>query len=158
MKKVFLFFASLVILLSFHLGSASASTVLESTVDELVGTKYKYGGVSPETGFDCSGFTMFVFAKFGFELAHQSKAQNKEGYWIAKEDLRQGDLVFFNTDGSGISHVGIYLGNDEFVHSATDKGIVKNKLSEKYYVKTYVSARRFLTDDTYNQLTAEVSK
>jgi murein DD-endopeptidase / murein LD-carboxypeptidase len=158
LKKVSLLFVSLVMLLCFQLGSASAETVLEHTVDELMGTKYKYGGVSPETGFDCSGFTKYVFSKFGFNLTHQSKAQNKEGYWIPKEDLRQGDLVFFNTDGSGISHVGIYLGDGEFVHSATDKGIVKNKLSEKYYVKTYVSARRILWDDIYNQLTAEASK
>lgn len=142
-------------LLCFQLGSASAETVLEHTVDELVGTKYKYAGMSPETGFDCSGFTKYVFAKFGYELTHQSKAQNKEGYWIPKEDLRQGDLVFFNTDGSGISHVGIYLGDGVFIHSATDKGIVKNNLSEKYYVKTYVSARRILWDDLYNQLTAD---
>jgi cell wall-associated NlpC family hydrolase len=144
-------------LFCFQLGSASAETVLESTVDELAGTKYRYGGVSPTTGFDCSGFTMFVFDKFGIELTHQSKAQNKEGYWVAKEDLRAGDLVFFNTDGVGISHVGIYLGDDVFVHSATNKGVVKNKLSESYYAKRYVSARRVMWDDLYDQLNAQVA-
>ncbi len=145
-------------LLTFQLGSASAETVLEQTVDSLAGTKYRYGGVSPERGFDCSGFTMYVFNMFGIELPHQSKAQNKEGYWIPKEELRAGDLVFFNTDGSGISHVGIYLGDGEFVHSATDKGVVRNRLNESYYAKRYVSARRILWDDLYDQLNAQVQQ
>lgn len=158
MKKLLLLFASVTMLFCFQLGSASAETVLESTVDELAGTKYRYGGVSPTTGFDCSGFTMFVFNKFGIELDHQSKAQNNEGFWIPKEDLRAGDLVFFNTDGKGISHVGIYLGNDVFVHSASNKGVVKNTLSESYYAKRYVSARRVLWDDLYDQLNAQVAQ
>lgn len=146
----------MVALFCFNASAAFAETVLDKTVNELIGTKYKYAGTTP-SGFDCSGFTMYVFNEFGIELDHQSKAQAQEGYWIDKSDLRPGDLVFFNTDGKGISHVGIYLGNDEFVHSATDDGVVKNKLSESYYKKRYVTARRVIWDDLYNQLMAEAN-
>lgn len=155
MKKVVALLFSLVLFLSVALGSVSASeSTLDSTVDELVGTPYRDAGTTTR-GFDCSGFTSYVFNKFGIDLPHSSAAQNKEGYWIDKSDLRKGDLVFFDTGGKGISHVGIYLGNGEFIHSASNEGIVKNKLSESYYAKRYVSARRVLWDDIYNQLTAE---
>jgi lipoprotein Spr len=127
---------------------------MDKAVDELVGTPYRWAGTTTK-GFDCSGFTSYLFDEFGIDLPHSSKSQNSEGYWVDKSDLRKGDLVFFNTDGSGISHVGMYLGNGEFVHSATNQGVVKNKLSESYYAKRYVSARRVLWDDIYNQLTAE---
>jgi cell wall-associated NlpC family hydrolase len=140
--------------LSTAVGSAFAQSELNKAVDDLIGVPYKYAGTT-ESGFDCSGFTAYLFAKFNLELPHSSKAQNQEGYWIEKSDLRPGDLVFFNTDGKGVSHVGIYLGDDEFVHSASNKGVVKNKLSENYYKTRYVSARRILWDDIYNQLTAE---
>lgn len=127
---------------------------MDNAVEDLVGTPYKWAGTTTK-GFDCSGFTSYLFDEFGIDLPHSSKSQNSEGYWVDKKDLRKGDLVFFNTDGSGISHVGMYLGDGEFVHSATNQGVVKNKLSESYYAKRYVSARRVLWDDIYNQLTAE---
>jgi lipoprotein Spr len=155
LKKVVALLFSLVLFLSVALGSVSASeSTLDSTVDELIGTPYRDAGTTTR-GFDCSGFTSYVFNKFGIDLPHSSAAQNKEGYWIDKSDLRKGDLVFFDTGGKGVSHVGIYLGNGEFIHSASNEGIVKNKLSESYYAKRYVSARRVLWDDIYNQLTAE---
>ncbi len=154
MKKVVVLVLSLVLFLGIEVGSAFAETPLNSTVDSLEGAPYKWAGTT-EKGFDCSGFTAYVFAKFGIDLPHSSKSQNKEGYWIPKEDLRPGDLVFFNTDGKGVSHVGIYLGEGEFIHSATNKGVMKNQMSEAYYENRYVSARRVLWDDIYNQLTAE---
>jgi murein DD-endopeptidase / murein LD-carboxypeptidase len=155
LKKVVALFFSLVLFLSVALGSVSASeSTLDSTVDGLLGIPYRDAGTTTR-GFDCSGFTAYVFNQFGIDLPHSSVAQNKEGYWIDKSDLRKGDLVFFNTGGKGISHVGIYLGDGEFIHSASNEGIVKNKLSQSYYAKRYVSARRVLWDDIYNQLTAE---
>jgi lipoprotein Spr len=154
LKKVVVLVLSLVLFLSLEVGSAFAQTPLNETVDGLVGTPYKWAGTS-EKGFDCSGFTAYVFAKFNIDLPHSSKSQDQEGFWVQKSDLRAGDLVFFNTDGKGISHVGIYLGDGEFIHSATDKGVMKSKLSESYYAKRYVSARRVLWDDIFNQLTAE---
>lgn len=154
MKKAAIALIMMVVLFCSQIGTAFADTVLDETVDEYIGTKYKTAGATT-SGFDCSGFTMFIFNKFGIELPHQSKSQAEEGYWVDKSDLRPGDLVFFNTDGKGISHVGIYLGNDEFIHSASDDGIVRNKMSEKYYKARYVSARRVVWDDLYNQLTKE---
>lgn len=154
MKKVVGLIFSLVLFLSVSVGSVFASSDMDKAVNDLVGTPYKWAGTTLK-GFDCSGFTSYLFDEFGIDLPHSSKSQNSEGYWVDKSDLRKGDLVFFNTDGSGISHVGMYLGNGEFVHSATNQGVVKNKLSESYYAKRYVSARRVLWDDIYNQLTAE---
>lgn len=154
MKKAAIVLTTMVVLFCAQIGSAFAETVLDKTVDEYIGTKYKSAGTTT-SGFDCSGFTMFIFNKLGIELPHQSKSQATKGYWIDKKDLRPGDLVFFNTDGKGISHVGIYLGNDEFIHSATDDGVVRNNMNEKYYKTRYVSARRVIWDDLYNELVAE---
>ncbi|RKN85734.1 C40 family peptidase [Paenibacillus ginsengarvi] len=154
MKKGIIALATLLVLVLVPVGSAFAETVLEKTVNEQLGAKYKTAGTTPK-GFDCSGFTMFIFNQLGIELPHQSKSQNTKGFWVDKKDLRPGDLVFFNTDGQGISHVGIYLGNDEFIHSATDDGVVKSKLSDKYYKTRYVSARRVIWDELYNQLMDE---
>ncbi|NOU77130.1 NlpC/P60 family protein [Paenibacillus sp. LMG 31458] len=156
MKKIVALVFSLVLFLSIGLGSVSAAqSTLDETVDGLLGIPYRTAGTTTK-GFDCSGFTAYVFDKFGIDLPHSSSSQNKEGYWVDKKDLRKGDLVFFDTSGgNGISHVGIYLGNGEFIHSASDEGIVKSKLSQSYYAKRYVSARRVLWDDIYNQLTAE---
>ena len=154
LKKVVVVLLSVVMLFSFSAGIASAASTLDQTVDSLIGTPYKWAGTTEE-GFDCSGFTSYVFAQFGLDLPHSSKEQDNEGYWIDKSDLRPGDLVFFNTDGRGVSHVGIYLGNGIFAHSATGKGVMKSSLDESYYKKRYVSARRVLWDEIYEQLTAD---
>jgi hypothetical protein len=155
LKKAVVVLVVSVLLFGFAAGNAMAESVLNSTVNELLGAKYKYGGTTPD-GFDCSGFTQYVFKAFGIDLPHQSKAQAKEGTYVEKKDLRPGDLVFFNTNGKDISHVGIYLGDGVFVHSASNKGVVKSKLSESYYAQRYVTARRILDDEAYAKLTAEL--
>ncbi|GIP36546.1 C40 family peptidase [Paenibacillus sp. J2TS4] len=154
MRKAVVGLFSFVLLFSFMLGSASAETPLSAEVDALVGTPYLWAGTT-EAGFDCSGFTKYLFAKFDIELSRSSKTQAKEGTEVDKADLRVGDLVFFNTDGNGISHVGVYMGDGEFAHSATDEGVTISRMDEKYYAKRYVTSRRILGDDTYKQLTAE---
>lgn len=153
-KKSVVMLLTVVMLLSFSAGTASAATPLNETIDSLLGTPYKWAGTT-EAGFDCSGFTSYVFARFGLELPHSSKSQNGEGYWIDKSELREGDLVFFNTDGKGISHVGIYVGDGMFAHSANGDGVIKTSLNDAYYKKRYVSARRVLWDDLHAQLTTE---
>lgn len=108
-----------------------------------IGTRYKTAGMSP-SGFDCSGFTSYVFKNaLGITLPHSSKSQSTLGTAVAKADLREGDIVYFNTNGKGVSHVGIYIGNNKFIH-ASSKGIAVTSLSEAYYVKRYMGARRIL--------------
>ncbi|MVP02605.1 C40 family peptidase [Paenibacillus lutrae] len=155
MKKTVLAFAlGFTLFLGVAGGSAFAKSTLDSTIDGLVGTPYKWAGTST-SGFDCSGFTSYVFDKFGVDLARTSKAQNGQGSAVSKSDLRAGDLVFFNTDGKGISHVGIYIGNNKFAHSASNKGVIKSDLSESYYAKRYVSARRVLGENTFNKVAVD---
>src|SRR5581483_1275403 len=80
---------------------------------KLVGTRYVYGGTSPRTGFDCSGFVRYVYAHFGLALPHSSYAQYALGRRVARSALRPGDLVFFD----GLGHVGMYIGNGRFIHA-----------------------------------------
>jgi murein DD-endopeptidase / murein LD-carboxypeptidase len=153
-KKSVVLLVAVVMLLTFTAGTASAATPLNEKIDALIGTPYKWAGTT-DSGFDCSGFTSYVFAQFDIELPHSSKSQAEKGNWVAKEDLRAGDLVFFNTGGKGISHVGIYIGDGMFAHSATDDGVIKSSLNEGYYKKRYVTARRVLWEEIYTQLTTE---
>lgn len=160
LKKLTTMLCGIALTLSIGAGSALAVTPLEEKVDELLGVKYVYGGTTKE-GFDCSGFTSYVFEQFDIKLSRSSKDQSKDGEQIKKEDLRPGDLVFFETGGAGISHVGIYLGDGEFVHAATTfKGkqgkVMKNKLSETYYAQNYVTAARILDDETYKKIAVEL--
>lgn len=144
----------LILSLSFVAGSAfaaTASTTLEEKVDKLIGIEYRYAGTTTK-GFDCSGFTMYVLNQLGIDISHSSREQAKTGKSVAKEDLRAGDLVFFDTSGgNGISHVGIYLGDDVFAHSSSNNGVIRNKLSESYYADRYVSARRVLSNAQYEK-------
>lgn len=155
---------SLVLVLSFGTGSVFASSTLDKTVEELLGTKYVAGG-STTKGFDCSGFTSYVFKQFGIKLSRSSDDQSLDGVKIKKADLIPGDLVFFDTNSSvnngTISHVGIYLGDDVFVHAASGSKkqagrVMKNKLSEKYYANSYVTAARVLSEDEFKKLASEL--
>jgi cell wall-associated NlpC family hydrolase len=147
---------TLAISASIGAGSAFAETPLSEAVNSGLGSPYKWAGTT-EKGFDCSGYSSFVFAKFDIKLPHTSKGQAQYGTKVDKADLRAGDLVFFNTDGTGISHVGVYVGNGEFYHSATGKGVIVTKMSDSYYVKRYVTARRVLSDEQYEQLMTDNS-
>ncbi|KPV55946.1 hydrolase Nlp/P60 [Paenibacillus sp. A3] len=151
MKKLVGFAFSLTLFCSISVGSVFAETPLSAAVNEAMGTPYKYAGTTTK-GFDCSGYTSWVFDKFGVDLPHTSKGQAELGTEVAKDQLRPGDLVFFNTDGKGISHVGVYVGEGKFYHSATDQGVTVTKLSDSYYAKRYVTARRVLSDEQYKQV------
>lgn len=106
------------------------------------GSRYVRGGTGAR-GFDCSGFTRFVYAKYGVELPHSSKSQASCGKHVEKSDLREGDLVFFKTRGGGISHVGIYIGDRKFIHASTPKtGVIVSSLDQPYYASRYKGARR----------------
>ena len=122
--------------------SPTVSTVLE-TAHDLEGTPYKYAGSTPD-GFDCSGYTTFCFAKAGIKLPRTSRSQYTIGSPISDTDLRPGDLVFFNTSGKSVSHVGIYVGSGKFIHASTSRGVMVSKLSDRYWAPRYVGARRVI--------------
>lgn len=106
------------------------------------GVRYSRGGTS-RGGFDCSGFTRYVFAKYGVALPHSSAAQACLGTPVDRSDLKAGDLVFFQTYRRGISHVGIYIGGGNFVHAATHgRGVRVDSLGSSYYAPRYRGARR----------------
>lgn len=111
----------------------------------LNGTAYKYGGRSADSGFDCSGFVAHVFRQVaGLALPHNALAISQNGEQINKTELKPGDLVFFNTLRRAFSHVGIYLGDNRFIHaSSTSSGdVMVSDLSEKYWSKRFNGARR----------------
>lgn len=123
--------------------NSSASKIISYGMS-LIGTPYKYTGRSPK-GFDCSGFTSYVFDNaVGISLPHSSRDQARMGTSVEKSELRPGDIVYFNTNGSGVSHVGIYIGDNKFMHASTNRGVTLTSLSESYYVKRYMGARRIL--------------
>ncbi|WP_461200846.1 C40 family peptidase [Anoxybacillus sp. TBDG-1] len=108
-----------------------------------VGVPYQFGG-SSEKGFDCSGFTRHVMSGLGVTLARTTAEQYKQGSAVKKEDLRVGDLVFFETYKKGPSHAGIYIGDNQFIHASSSKGIIVTSLDDSYYKKRYIGARRVL--------------
>jgi cell wall-associated NlpC family hydrolase len=110
----------------------------------LTGVRYKYGGHSPETGFDCSGFVRYVYQQAtSLSLPHNALAISRLGQKVEKHELKPGDLVFFNTLKSAFSHVGIYLGNNRFIHSPSSGGKVKiESMQEGYWAKRYNGAQR----------------
>lgn len=117
-----------------------------STALSHVGTQYKFGGTSPESGFDCSGLVWFAARKsLGLEMPRSSAEQARFGQSVKRSELRKGDLVFFNTRGRRYSHVGIYIGNDRFVHAPRKGAAVRvESLSSRYWTKRYNGARRFV--------------
>ena len=128
---------------------ATTETVTGNQVVEYakkyLGYKYVAGGSSPK-GFDCSGFTTYVFKHFGISLNRASKGQIKNGVAVEKSKLQAGDLVIFNNESnSAIGHVGIYIGSGKFIHAANKKeGVVITALSSRYYSQRYVGARRVI--------------
>ena len=113
-----------------------------STALTLRGVPYRNGGSDPG-GFDCSGFTQYVFARNGIALPRSVEEQFGEGKKIKPRDLSSGDLVFFKTTSRGPSHVGIVIGDDQFIHAPSSKGVVRvERLSADYWSKRFIAARR----------------
>jgi lipoprotein Spr/probable lipoprotein NlpC len=111
-------------------------------VSDWIGTPYKYGG-SDRNGTDCSGFIMSVYKKvYHIELYRSATDQVKNTDPVAKRDLECGDLVFFKISGNQVSHVGLYIADNKFVHASSKRGVVVNDLDEDYYKKYYYSAGR----------------
>lgn len=146
-NTVLTFVAALAFLLS-PIGNneASASDIstkeVKETAKKYLGSPYLYGGTSSK-GFDCSGYITTVFKELGVSLPRSSASMYGVGESVDQNDLIPGDLVFFNTSGSGISHVGVYLGGGDFIHSQTNIGVSITSLNDKYYwADRYVGAKR----------------
>lgn len=116
------------------------------TANRFLGVPYRWGGTSPESGFDCSGLSMVVYHLNGLNLPRTSREQWKAGSPVNRGHLSKGDLVFFDTRGRGrVSHVGIYIGGNKFVHApAAGKRIGIESLSNGYYKRRYVGAMTYL--------------
>lgn len=129
------------ILLNMEVESLPSKPLLEA-VDEWYGVRYRSGG-NTKTGVDCSGFTLAVYtAVYGMMIPRVSREQYRISRKISTTELQEGDLVFFNTTGRGVSHVGVYLGNNKFIHASVSRGVMVNDLFETYYLKRFVGAGR----------------
>lgn len=136
--------------------SASKSPSWSSTAQEIIlhaisqtGVKYKYGGITPDSGFDCSGFVRYVFQQAAnLTLPHGARAISQVGTKISKDELQPGDLVFFNTLRSVTSHVGIYVGNNRFIHSPSAGGTISvTDMNDAYWSKRFTGARHIEAND-----------
>ena len=109
-----------------------------------LGVDYRYGGNSPESGFDCSGLVAHVFREaYGIQLPHNARAQSEYGLRVSLSELRAGDLVFYNTLNRPYSHVGIYLGDGRFVHAPKTGAQVRvESVGSQYWMKRFDGARR----------------
>lgn len=131
--------------------SASVSRVL-GTADEYVGVRYRWGGTTPEGGFDCSGFTRFVFARHGIQLPRTSREQSRAGQAVPVDAsaLLPGDILLFAEPGEAISHVAIYVGNGEIIHASSSYGSVNyldlGTSRGAWFVQNMVAARRLTSD------------
>ena len=122
---------------------------LLSGAHKLIGTPYRTGGRSPK-GFDCSGFTSYIFSRYGVKLSQSSRYQINDGRKIAREEMKKGDLIFFkgrNSKSNVIGHVGIVAGTDKngnvrFIHSATSGGVKVSTINEPYYARRYMGSVR----------------
>lgn len=116
---------------------------LMNTAHRFIGTPYSFGGTS-ERGIDCSGFVMRVFMLHGIKLPRTADVQFNVGSPVKKGQEQSGDLVFFETYCAGPSHVGIYLGEGNFIHASSSRGVTISSLSDKYYRGRYLGAKRVL--------------
>ena len=130
-------------ILASPLASATVGDQAATLAERYLGVPYVWGGASPETGFDCSGLAMYVYAQLGIRLTHYTGAQFYEGTPVAPTQLQPGDLVFFEPSAAGPQHEGIYVGDNEFVQAPhTGAAVTISSLATPAYALSYVGAVR----------------
>lgn len=136
------------------------ATELAMTAMTLIGTNYKYGGSSPETGIDCSGLVRYVFKEaWGTTLPRTSTELSKVGQEVSKDELQPGDLVFYNTRRRSYSHVGIYLGDNKFIHApSSGKSVRIDNMDQDYWKARFNGARRVNNPSEAEQFNSDRSK
>lgn len=126
------------------------NTQLYENLDEWYGTRYRMGGMT-KAGVDCSAFVQAVFAAtFGMMIPRTAREQHRVARQISRTELKEGDLLFFNTRG-GVSHVGIYLQNNKFIHASTSRGVTVSDMFEPYYLKRFIAAGRIENTTPVNE-------
>ena len=145
------YFLALSLLQQVHALPMDTNKKVEAISKKYLGEPYVWGGNTPETGMDCSGYTKYVFSKVGIKIPRTAFTQSKIGQSVDMKNLEKGDLLFFLTDKKRnipITHVGIYLGDDKFIHAASSKkGIIISSLSTGYYSKVFKGAKRVIEDN-----------
>ena len=112
---------------------------------KMIGVRYRYSGGSEKTGFDCSGLVKNLFSKFDIDLPHSSRLQFKKGKKVDRDKLEIGDLVFFSSGGKTPTHVGVYVGNNKFLHAARKaRQVIVSDLNKLWYAMRYLGARRMM--------------
>jgi len=110
---------------------------------KLIGVKYRFSGISEKSGLDCSGLVKTLFSKFNIDLPRSSKEQFRQGEKVRRDQLEAGDLVFFSSGGAQPTHVGIYVGDNKFLHAARKaKRVIVSDLDKIWYTMRYLGARR----------------
>ncbi len=123
-------------------GSSTTGSALADFALKFKGYPYVYGGTTP-SGFDCSGFVQYVCKNFGISINRGATSQYQNGTYVSYNNLQAGDLVFFSKSGSGITHVGMYIGNGQFIHASTPSvGVIVSNMNSAYYTSGFVGGRR----------------
>ncbi len=122
---------------------AATGSQVVSEGKKLQGTSYQWGGRTPSTGFDCSGFVRYAYGQAGIDLPFGTANQVNEGSFVERSNLQPGDIVFFSgTYRSGVSHNGIYVGDNQFIHASASQGVTITSMNNSYWAPKYHSARR----------------
>ena len=152
-KRYGLFLVTVLVLTSSLAGAVGTfgrldNTKLQETIAAYMGTPYQYGGTT-RNGIDCSGFVLSVYREQGINLPRAARDQYRVGESVPRERLQPGDLVFFNTTGRGVSHVGIVKEPGVFAHASTSRGVTTDQLSGSYWGPRYMGARRVASGATF---------
>lgn len=121
---------------------SSRGGMIVNTAKRFIGVPYVWGGTT-SSGFDCSGFIMNIYGRHGLNIKRLADEQYYGGQKIEKSQLAVGDLVFFTTYAPGVSHVGIYIGDNKFIHASSSRGVTIDSLDSEYFKNAYVGACRY---------------